>query len=119
MNLPDDDAPVTICRKQRTTLELAAPHLPGRPAVLDLGGGLGTFSQFVKQEHPQWSVTHSDFDLRSRPALAASGVETRTLDFLREPIGECAYDLITAFEVVEHLPFAGWLGAPNLVDLPA
>jgi SAM-dependent methyltransferase len=109
VNLPDDDGSVTVCSKQQTTLARAARHLPDQPAVLDLGGGLGTFARYVKQTHPDWHVTHSDFDVRSSPALTESGVETRTLNFLAEPIGNEAYDLITAFEVIEHLPFAGWL----------
>jgi SAM-dependent methyltransferase len=76
--------------------------LPSKARTLDLGGGVGNFSKFLHATYPQWDVTHSDFEIK---ATASEGVNTRTLDFTRNPIGQCVYDLITAWEVIEHVPY--------------
>jgi 2-polyprenyl-3-methyl-5-hydroxy-6-metoxy-1,4-benzoquinol methylase len=86
--------------------------LPQRARMIDLGGGIGRFSQFVKARHPAWSVTHADFAIKRNEHLTAQGIETRALDFLKEPIGKASYDLVTAWEVIEHVPYgriAGFL----------
>lgn len=82
-----------------------AGDLPGRTRSLDLGGGMGRFSQFLKQTFPEWSVTHTDFEIKRNQGLEAVGIRTRALNFLEEPIGRESYDLITAWEVLEHVPF--------------
>lgn len=79
--------------------------LPERARTLDLGGGMGKFSEFLKAEHPQWDVTHADFEIKRNPRLEELGIRTRALNFIAEPMGEQCYDLITAWEVVEHVPF--------------
>jgi 2-polyprenyl-3-methyl-5-hydroxy-6-metoxy-1,4-benzoquinol methylase len=77
------------------------PLLPEMASTLDLGGGIGRFSQFLAEQNPKWNVTHSDFAIKA----SVEGVNTRALDFTREPIGASQYDLITAWEVIEHVPF--------------
>ena len=47
-------------------------------------------------------MTHSDFEIK---AIASEGVRARALDFTREPIGRAQYELITAWEVIEHVPY--------------
>ena len=47
-------------------------------------------------------MTHSDFEIK---ANAPDGVRSRMLDFTRSPIGRADYDLITAWEVIEHVPY--------------
>ena len=47
-------------------------------------------------------MTHSDFEIK---ATASQGVNARTLDFTRNPIGNAQFDLITAWEVIEHVPY--------------
>ena len=66
---------------------------------------MGRFSQFLKQTFPEWSVTHSDFEIKRNQELEAVGIRTRALNLLEEPIGSESYDLITAWEVLEHVPF--------------
>lgn len=78
------------------------PALPAKARTLDLGGGVGNFSKFLHATYPAWEVTHSDFEIK---ASASEGVQARTLDFTRHPIGKAQYDLITAWEVIEHVPY--------------
>lgn len=70
---------------------------------LDLGGGIGNFSRFLKKVFPSWNVTHSDFAFKEYPVLAKEGILTRALDFTKSEIGTEAYDLITMWEVIEHI----------------
>lgn len=70
---------------------------------LDLGGGIGKFSQFLKRKNPTWEVTHSDFGIKQYPELEVKGIKTRALDFTNSPIGDREYDLITMWEVIEHI----------------
>lgn len=84
--------------------------LPEKARTLDLGGGMGRFSQYLKKTYPQWEVTHSDFAIKRNPELESLGIHTRTLNFLEEPIAEGAYDLITAWEVIEHAPYERFSG---------
>lgn len=78
------------------------PSLPAKARALDLGGGVGNFSKFLHATYPAWDVTHSDFEIK---ATASEGVNARALDFTRNPIGKQQYDLITAWEVIEHVPY--------------
>ncbi len=78
------------------------PQLPRNTRSLDLGGGIGNFSKFLHTTYPDWDVTHSDFEIKVQ---ASAGVKARTLDFTRNPIGKEQYDLISAWEVIEHVPY--------------
>lgn len=78
------------------------PQLPCNTRSLDLGGGIGNFSKFLHATYPAWDVTHSDFEIK---AQASDGIKARTLDFTRNPVGKEQYDLITAWEVIEHVPY--------------
>jgi SAM-dependent methyltransferase len=89
----------------RCDFSAIAGELSGSTRSLDLGGGMGRFSLFLKQTYPEWSVTHSDFAIKQNPELEGTGIHTRALNFLEEPIGRESYDLITAWEVLEHVPF--------------
>ncbi len=79
--------------------------IPKEAQVLDLGGGVGKFSEFLKMRYPHWNVTHSDIKISNRAELESKMVFCRELDLLKDEIGDSQYDLITAWEVVEHLPF--------------
>lgn len=89
----------------RCDFSVIAGDLPPRTRSLDLGGGMGRFSLFLKQAYPEWSVTHADFEIKRNQELEDLGIRTRALNFLEEPIGSESYDLITAWEVLEHVPF--------------
>lgn len=76
--------------------------LPKKCNSLDLGGGVGNFSKYLSSEYPDWNVTHSDFSIKANIEGDFNCIE---LDFVNNPIGNNIYDLITAWEVVEHIPF--------------
>jgi 2-polyprenyl-3-methyl-5-hydroxy-6-metoxy-1,4-benzoquinol methylase len=89
----------------RCDFSLLKENLTSSASVLDLGGGVGLFSQFIKGTYRTWNVTHSDLEGKVDPQLKSQGIETRKLNFLEECIGDKDYDLITAWEVVEHIPY--------------
>ena len=86
----------------RCDFEKILPILPDATRTLDLGGGIGNFSKFLSQQYPDWDVTHSDFEIKSD---IGGEIRSRTLNFTRDPIGDEMYDIITAWEVIEHIPF--------------
>jgi 2-polyprenyl-3-methyl-5-hydroxy-6-metoxy-1,4-benzoquinol methylase len=76
--------------------------LPEKPSTLDLGGGVGNFSKYLAAEYPAWDVTHSDFEIK---ASIEGPITSRALDFTNDEIGVEQYDLVTAWEVIEHVPY--------------
>jgi SAM-dependent methyltransferase len=89
----------------RCDFSLFERHLPNKARTLDIGGGMGRFSQFLNEAYPDWVVTHSDYEIKQNKQLQDQGINTRALNILAEPIGEECYDLITAWEVIEHIPY--------------
>jgi len=79
--------------------------LPKVPRTLDLGGGMGMFSKYLKTTYSEWDVTHSDFEIKKNIDLENLNITTRSLNFIQESIGNSCYDLITAWEVLEHIPY--------------
>jgi SAM-dependent methyltransferase len=86
----------------RCDFSVILSQLPTNTRSLDLGGGVGNFSKFLKETYPDWDITHSDFEIK---AQSCDGVKACTLDFTRNSIGKAQYDLITAWEVIEHVPY--------------
>lgn len=86
----------------RCDLTNVIPFLPSAAKTLDLGGGVGNFSKFLSAQYPDWNITHSDFEIK---ANVAGDINSCALDFTKEPIGDEQYNLITAWEVIEHVPF--------------
>lgn len=96
--------PYKIGTTRCDVIEDLAGGMPAKSITLDLGGGIGHFSRFVKERHPDWKVTHSDLEAKQFPKLEKEGICTRTLNFMKEEIGTDEFDLITAWEVIEHMP---------------
>jgi len=79
---------------------------PEAPTLLDIGCGLGAFLDHVASRRPHWALYGTDIRpdaieaasgiLQGRASLEAAPAETR-------PFGNMAYDVITAWDVLEHL----------------
>jgi SAM-dependent methyltransferase len=76
---------------------------PKKTHILDLGGGTGRFSLAIKSKFPEWVVTHSDFEAKALDQLNELGINTLNLDLNSSSFGVEVYDVITAWEVIEHI----------------
>ena len=63
--------------------------------VLEVGKGNGTLSDYLKKLG--YSVTTCDFDANLNPDVVA--------DVRKLPLTDNSYEAVTAFEILEHLPF--------------
>ena len=104
-----DFTEAVLSSKQQTALRLIEAILEPNSRMIDLGAGSGQYSYAVKMAHPECSVIHSDFEARREPKLEEIGVETRSLNFVTEPIGDEEFDLVTAFEVIEHVSYPAFI----------
>ncbi|MGE4157736.1 MAG: class I SAM-dependent methyltransferase [Planctomycetota bacterium] len=81
-----------------------AQGLPPSARILDLGGGTGAFARLARRQHPGWTVEVADH--RAPPGdLGSEGIKAHAGDFTRMNFGRGTYDLVTLWEVVEHLRF--------------
>jgi ubiquinone/menaquinone biosynthesis C-methylase UbiE len=64
-------------------------------SILEIGKGNGFFSDYMKKLGH--NVTTCDFDKNLQPDIVA---DVRSL-----PVPDNSFDLVTAFEILEHLPF--------------
>ena len=72
-----------------------------RDRVLEIGVGNGTVSDYLRKAGV--ALTTCDFDRRLNPDHVA---DVRTLPFV-----DNSFDIVTAFEVLEHIPFEDFEGA--------
>jgi len=90
---------------RRCDFETFFDKLPGKARAVDLGGGIGKYSVYLKETYPHWDIVHTDFEIKQNVELENVGIETKSLNFLKEKIGENEFDLISAWEVIEHIPY--------------
>ncbi|WP_421781046.1 class I SAM-dependent methyltransferase [Kiloniella litopenaei] len=76
--------------------------------AIDLGGGPGLFSVALKKSLPYWNIVHGDFDIRGGGYLEDAGIELQALNLPDDAIGEQCFDIVTAFEVIEHFDYSGF-----------
>ena len=81
-------------------------QLPLNASALDIGGGIGEFSIYLQQNYPSFQVQMWDFRIDGQVSkeLSRRGIQGRSCNFLDEPIEKGSYDLISNWEVIEHLP---------------
>ena len=76
-------------------VDLTQDHLFDGGKILEIGKGSGFFSEYMKKLG--YDITTADFDKNLQPDIVA---DVRSL-----PIFDNSFDLVTAFEILEHLPF--------------
>jgi methionine biosynthesis protein MetW len=81
---------------------VAARLLPQGARVLDLGSGSGDFLHHLREVRPDVVAVGSDSSQRAREMTSESGFEVLDLDAGADPLPE-GFDVITAFEVLEHI----------------
>ncbi|MDP1719367.1 MAG: methyltransferase domain-containing protein [bacterium] len=77
-------------------VDLSQDVIPSGAKVLEIGKGNGFYLDYMKKLGYQ--VTTCDFDKDLNPDVVA--------DIRKLPFPDDSFDLVTAFEVLEHLPFA-------------
>lgn len=80
-------------------------NLPAGANCVDIGGGYGEFCQFVKNHRSDISTSMLDFRIDEELALALQdrGIGGKQCDFVEEPLDADAFDLVTNWEVIEHI----------------
>ncbi len=84
---------------------VAARLLPQGARVLDLGSGSGDFLRYLREQRPDVVAVGSDSSKKAREMSEGSGFEVLDLDAGADELPE-GFDVITAFEVLEHIPEA-------------
>ena len=74
--------------------------------VLDLGGGGGDYCAYLRNNYPSFKISLFDYRINEyvKKELNKRKIEAKNHDFLNEDIMENKYDLISTWEVVEHIP---------------
>lgn len=77
-------------------LTLLKPH-----SILEVGVGNRFVSKYLREK--EFAITTLDIDKRLSPDLAAS--------ILNIPFKDCSFDVVSCYEVLEHLPYTYFYGA--------
>ncbi len=106
--MPFEAPPDNSMQRRRARMRFAAAfdNLPDKlNSALDVGGGDGYFGQLLLEKRP--GVKAICFDLSSSRMEAGTdregGVEFQAGDIYELPFDDGAFELVTAFEVIEHL----------------
>jgi len=74
---------------------------------IDLGCGSGAFLYYIKERKKNWNMIGCDYSQRvDYYKEGQKEIKVLNMDFLKQEIGNNEYDLITAWEVIEHIPFS-------------
>ena len=87
-------------------MTLIESKLPENAKGLDLGSGSGTFIFYLAEHKSQWDMLASDLATTLTYFKYPPHIKTKPLNFLKDPLGTNEYDLISTWEVVEHMEFA-------------
>ncbi|MFH1441050.1 MAG: class I SAM-dependent methyltransferase [Candidatus Omnitrophota bacterium] len=89
-------------------MKLIKPLISEKTKCLDLGSGSGTFIYYTREHYPSWDVTASDLPDVLKYFKYPKEIKTKPLNFLKDNIGYGEQDLITTWEVIEHIPFSSF-----------
>ncbi|MDR2349361.1 MAG: methyltransferase domain-containing protein [Deltaproteobacteria bacterium] len=84
-------------------LELASSHAPGElpGTLLDVGAGTGTFIRLA--DGRGWKTTALELNVESAETMESEGYQVIVKPLELADLSENAYDMVTLWEVLEHL----------------
>jgi len=82
--------------------EIAAAIVPRDATLLDTGCGTGEFLQYLKSVRPDVKAEGADDSHEAIAMTQSLGFSVRQLDLVRDSV-ESAFDIVTCFEVIEHI----------------
>ena len=86
--------------------QIEALVAPGRHDLLDIGCGLGSFLRRATERFPNWSLYGSDIELSAVEAtqqLVSAATIVRA-SATESPFPAGSFDVVTAWDVIEHVP---------------
>lgn len=82
---------------------IALQELPSFNSLLDIGCGDGGFLAYLYQSHPTATLEGIDISQKAIELSQLKRINAKRYDVSREPL-PLQYDVITCFEVLEHMP---------------
>lgn len=81
----------------------------GSKDILDIGCGLGSFLERADRAHPDWTLAGSDIDVQgvTTTQLRVPRATVHRASAEDDPFPQASFDIITAWDVIEHVPDLG------------
>ena len=81
----------------------------GSKDMLDIGCGLGSFLERANRAHPDWTLAGSDIDVQgvTTTRLRVPRATVYEASAENDPFPPASFDIVTAWDVIEHVPDLG------------